>query len=174
MNSCRNFILTARDQLRDAFLRVFKIGTKFCPTLTSRVSISMQLPLTDLSVDPVTLADISMVQAWCIQDWCQDIFISHTWQEEIKTSKHAFGRLALSCLCHLRQRGFSFKGLILKTLVMYSSTDGVKLTGVNDKPLPAGASELQNDKLKCIKLRQNRPCTENMAISTFLQNYIST
>ena len=63
MNSCRNFILAARDDLQDAFLRLFKTGAKLCPTLMSKGSISMQLSLTDLFVDPVTLADISMVQA---------------------------------------------------------------------------------------------------------------
>jgi len=56
-------------------------------------------------------------------------------------------------------------------LVMYSSTDKVNLTGVRDKPLAAGASELQSDKCKWIKLSQNRPWTENMSISTHFQNY---
>lgn len=145
MNSCRNFNLGGKQLLQDAFLRLFKIGASFVPPWWAEDLSACSCPNRPLCWSRYTGKHLHCT-GLMFQHRCQDIFTFYTWQEEVKICMHAFGMLVLSCLCHLRQSGLSFKGLSLKTLVMYNCTDQVKLTGARDKPLPAGASELQNDK----------------------------
>lgn len=62
MNSCRNFILAGRELLQDAFLRLFKIGASLSHLDEQRIYQHATV-LTDESVDPDTLANISIVHA---------------------------------------------------------------------------------------------------------------
>lgn len=174
MNSCINFIWTFKDHLWDALLSLFKIGAKLCPILMSRESITMQVSPTDTFVSPVTQGHTSTLLAWCSKTGARIFLVSDVWQEEIKFSKLAFSMLVLFMASEVK--GFALQRFNPEDFVMHISRDWVKLTWVRDKPLPAGASELHNNKRKLTRLSQSRPCAEvyiyNMAISTFFSRTI--